>query len=40
MGVTHLAYTDVLVSFGDLDLNAPLEVVGNIHDKEKRNERN
>ena len=35
-GVVPLAYMDSIVLFGDLDLNAPLEVVGNIHDKENK----
>lgn len=35
-GIVPLAYRDSIVLFGDLDMNAPLEVVGNIHDKENR----
>ena len=37
-GVVPLAYRDSIILFGDLDMNAPLEVVGNIHDKEKEYE--
>ena len=35
-GVVPLAYMDSIILFADLDLNAPLEVVGNIHDKENK----
>lgn len=35
-GIVPLAYMDSIVLFGDLELNAPLEVIGNIHDKESK----
>jgi len=35
-GIVPLAYMDSIVLVGDLDLNAPLEVIGNIHDKENK----
>ena len=32
-GVVPLAYRDTIVLFGDLELNAPLEVIGHIHEE-------
>ena len=34
-GIVPLAYRDSIVLFGDLDLYAPLEVIGNIHEESK-----
>ncbi len=37
-GIVPLAYPDSIEWFGELAINAPLEVIGNIHDKENKNE--
>ena len=35
-GIVPLAYPDSIEWFGELAINAPLEVIGNIHDKEDK----
>ena len=35
-GIVPLAYRDSIEWFGELAINAPLEVVGNIHETEKK----
>lgn len=35
-GIVPLAYKDSMEWFGELAINAPLEVIGNIHDKENK----